>query len=304
MKNFFNYFIETLNDSIFTWDYFVDFYKVVGNVESVRNELTILNELIGLNPDDFDKKAVELVTEHPSVRKALPILIALRLSKIKNTPIVDDIDTMVAVNKKELFDPKVPMNKQLIKDLHLFFEKSGLKDFLITNKINNLIDFCLGIEVGMDTHSRKSRTGESMENIVEKFLMNFCLQNNFRFLSQATKNKIEDAWNYQINDGEINRRFDFAIISPENQLTLIEVNFYSTGGSKLKATAGEYKALQKLLSDQSIRFIWITDGKGWNTAKAALFETIVTNDYTFNLEMLKNGILNEVLQNQIFTLKN
>lgn len=75
------------------------------------------------------------------------------------------------------------------------------------------------------------------------------------------------------------------------------MNFYSTGGSKLKATAGEYKALQKLLSDQSIRFIWITDGKGWNTAKAALFETIVTNDYTFNLEMLKNGILNEVLQN-------
>lgn len=192
-EEFFNYFIETLNESIFTWDYFVDFYKVVGNVESVRNELNILNELIGLNPSDFDKKVVELVTEHPSVRKALPILIALRLSKIKNTPIIDDIDTMVAVNKKELFDPKVPMNMRLIKDLHLFFEKSGLKDFLITNRINNLIDFCLGIEVGMDTHSRKSRTGESMANIVENFLMNFCSQNNFRILSQATKNKIEDA---------------------------------------------------------------------------------------------------------------
>ena len=86
------------------------------------------------------------------------------------------------------------------------------------------------------------------------------------------------------------------MINNNGKLILIEVNFYSAGGSKLKATAGEYKELSDMLSTQGLGFIWFTDGKGWNTAKTALQETFEHNDYIFNLDMVKDGVLEEVIK--------
>jgi len=77
-------------------------------------------------------------------------------------------------------------------------------------------------------------------------------------------------------------------------LYLIEVNYYSAQGSKLKATAGEYQYLNDFLKTQNITFIWITDGKGWLSAFNSLEETFNHNDYVINLEMLKSGILEEI----------
>ena len=37
----------TLQDSIFTWDYFTDFEKVKTNVKKIEKELNLLNYLIG-----------------------------------------------------------------------------------------------------------------------------------------------------------------------------------------------------------------------------------------------------------------
>ena len=45
-KNFENL-KNTLQDSIFTWDYFTDFEKVKANVKKIEKELNLLNYLIG-----------------------------------------------------------------------------------------------------------------------------------------------------------------------------------------------------------------------------------------------------------------
>ena len=39
----FKYLVETLKESIFTWDYFVDFEKVRENVVKIEKELNLLN---------------------------------------------------------------------------------------------------------------------------------------------------------------------------------------------------------------------------------------------------------------------
>lgn len=291
----FNYLIETLKNSIFTWDYFVDFNKVNKNIKNIELELESLNSLLGLNELDIDDAFKKLVVLNPRVRKALPILIASRISKISTTPIIKDISSMVAENKKDLFNSKIPATEEIIDDLLLFFNKSGLRQFFVDNEVTNLVDFCKGIEVGMDTNARKNRTGTSMENILEDFLKDFCKAYNFQYIVQATKNKIRNEWDINLEVDKIERRFDFALLSPDRQLAVIEVNYYSGGGSKLKATAGEYKSLQQFLSAQEIDFIWVTDGEGWKTAKTALFETFEANDYTINLEMISNGILREIL---------
>ena len=75
----------------------------------------------------------------------------------------------------------------------------------------------------------------------------------------------------------------------------VETNFYSGGGSKLKSTCGEYKKLYDFCNENNVQMIWITDGFGWNTTKTPLRETFIHTDYIFNLNMIKDGILNEVL---------
>jgi type II restriction enzyme len=162
--------------------------------------------------------------------------------------------------------------------------------------IKNLVDYCFGVEVGFDTNARKNRTGTLMENLVSKFLKEFCYENqNFTYIEQATQKRIKEYFNYDIEIDKNSRRFDFALYNKSNKkIYLLEVNYYSGGGSKLKATAGEYQYLYDFLKAQNIDFIWITDGKGWLTALNPLEETFNHNDYVINLEMLKNGILEDI----------
>ena len=66
----------TLQESIFTWDYFTDFEKVKTNVKKIEKELNLLNYLIG--KENIEEEFLLLVEEYPKVRKILPILIAIR----------------------------------------------------------------------------------------------------------------------------------------------------------------------------------------------------------------------------------
>ena len=73
---------STLQDSIFTWDYFTDFEKVKTNVKKIEKELNLLNYLIG--KENIEEEFLLLVEEYPKVRKILPILIAIRNDKLSD----------------------------------------------------------------------------------------------------------------------------------------------------------------------------------------------------------------------------
>lgn len=291
----FDYLLDTLKDSIFTWDYFSDFKKSVSNIKSIKVELEALNSLLGVSIDEIDTTFINLLKANPETRRVLPILIALRANKLNETPIIDDINTLISINRKNLFSPSVPLTPEVVDNLLKFFSISGLKEFFINNEINNIVDYCIGVEIGMDTNARKNRTGTTMENLLENFLSDFCEKHGMDYMKQATKNRISEKWGIDIRVDKIDRRFDFAILNNYKRLFFLEVNYYSGGGSKLKATAGEYKSLQEWLSPQNITFIWVTDGFGWNTAKTALNETFLANEYVINLHMISEGILEEII---------
>jgi len=291
-NNKFNNLVNTFQESIFTWNYFTDFKKVKLNVQKVKVELNILNSLIG--EENIEEEFIKLITEYPKTRQALPLLIAVRKEKLNDTPIITDMDTLIAENKKYIFYDEI--NENIQKELLIFFRESGLKDIFENKYIKNLVDYCFGVEVGFDTNARKNRTGTLMENIVSNYLDKFCKENtNFTYIEQATQKRILENFNYKIAIDKNSRRFDFALHNKNtNKLYLIEVNYYSGGGSKLKATAGEYQYLNDFLKSQNIEFIWITDGKGWLTALNPLEETFNHNDYVINIDMLKNNILEKI----------
>ena len=57
-----------------------------------------------------------------------------------------------------------------------------------------------------------------------------------------------------------------------------------------------YKDLYNFCRNNNIEFVWITDGDGWKTTKKPLRETFELTDYILNLNMIKEGCLDEILK--------
>lgn len=71
------------------------------------------------------------------------------------------------------FNPKklsVSMGDNLEKYVY-FMEETGLFNLLRNHIINNLVDYVMGIETGLDSNGRKNRGGHLMEDLVEQFII-------------------------------------------------------------------------------------------------------------------------------------
>ena len=217
------------------------------------------------NKNNFKEEFYNLLKEYPEVVSVMPILIAVRDKEI--SILNDDLNL-----EKLDFSEKNTLTDEEIEKYYEFFNKTGLEHLLKEGRIRNLVDYVFGIEVGLDTNARKNRTGKIMEKIVGRIIEKIC--NNYNFLeyfSQMKGKDIIDKWKINLNQDE-NRIFDFVVYNKKSgKIYIIEVNFYNTGGSKLKATAGEYTTLnERLLKNNNLEFIWITDGKGWESSKNSL----------------------------------
>lgn len=286
----FDYLMNTLTDSIKTFDYYVDWGKINLNLKKVERMLNLMKSLIG--KENFEEKFKDLLNDYPEIVTVFPILLAVR-EKEQTIINKENLSNLEYSFKK----PPFIINKEIQQKYYLFFKETGLEELLKNRKIENLVDYVFGIEVGMDTNARKNRTGTMMESIVKKNLLEICKQ-DYSFISQATKDKIHETWNYKIEIDKASRIFDFAIYNEAKQkLFLIEVNFYNGGGSKLKATAGEYSYLYDFLKKQNTELIWITDGMGWKTARKPLEETFIHNNkQIINLKMLFDGVLSKMIK--------
>lgn len=283
MKKDFDHLVSTFRSSIKTWDYFVNWNKVFANSANFEIALNKLNYLLG--KDDLRGEFYRLYESNPDIAKALPVLLAVRENNLE----------IYNKTSKELESYNFSGEGGDVNKYFEFLDKSGLIKLFQRDGIKNLVDYVIGVEVGLDSNGRKNRGGALMEEIVGLFLEDFCKQNNLKYIPQASPSKIKLKWNFDIVVDKSERNFDFAVYNPQsNKIKLFETNFYNGGGSKLKAVCGEFRSLYDELKRQNIEFIWITDGLGWHTAKRPLEETYNHNNYVFNLSMLEDGALNEL----------
>lgn len=90
--------------------------------------------------------------------------------------------------------------------------------------------------------------------------------------------------------GDDEKRFDFVVETP-TKTYLIEVNFYSSGGSKLNEVARSYSDIApKINSVEGFEFVWITDGIGWKSAKNKLQEAYGIIPSVYNLTSIDDLI--------------
>ena len=248
--------------------------------------MNILNSLIGSK--NIEEEFEAIVKKYPETLKCIPLLLAVRGNEIY----AQDEDGAFLYNFKT-------MNYD-VEQYKVFMRKTGLFDMIANHLVNNLVDYALGIETGLDSNGRKNRGGHQMEDLVEKYIVAAGFKKNVNYFKEMYLKDIEAKWNIDLsalsNQGKAAKRFDF-VIKTDKMIYGIETNFYGGGGSKLNETARSYKTIATEMKNvKGAKFVWFTDGAGWKSAARNLEETFDVLDDIYSINDMQNGIMTEVFK--------
>lgn len=281
MNRDFNKWLDNFKSSISNYSYYVDFEKIYKSAEKYKVELNILNSLIGSKniEEDFEN----IILKYPETLEVIPMLLAVRSNEIF---VKDSTNEYLFKFNKMVYS---------IGDYIKFMRETGLFELLQNHIINNLYDYLLGVEVGLDSNGRKNRGGHLMEDLVESFIIKAGYKKNENYFKEMYLSDIEKKWNLDLSEMSGNntstKRFDF-VIKTDNQVYVIETNFYASGGSKLNETARSYKMLaEESKKVDGVTFIWFTDGLGWKSARKNLEETFNELPTLYSINDLDQGVL-------------
>lgn len=139
-----------------------------------------------------------------------------------------------------------------------------IENLAVNNIISNLYDYATGVEYFKEKYIRE---------VEEMFGLD---------LSAISANDTST------------KRFDF-VVKGTYIIFGIETNFYASSGSKLNETARSYKTIANEARDiDGFKFVWITDGKGWQSARNNLKETFLVLPTLYNICDMEDGIFWEL----------
>lgn len=265
----FNTFMLQLKETNQTLGFFCDFDKISQNVKNIEISLNMLNYLIG--KPNIEEAVRDIWQRDKTAFNVMDILIAVRDDGKKK--VIDSLGECVLL--KNLFTSAEGVIE--------FLNETGLTSLFQSNRIKDLVDYVFGIETGLDSNARKNRSGHIMEDTVEDIL----IENSVPYRKEVYSSEyplLADAL------GDDEKRFDF-VIEIENKVYLIEVNFYSGGGSKLNEVARSYSDIApKINAVEGFEFVWITDGIGWKSARNKLQEAFNIIPSIYNLTSIQEFI--------------
>ena len=249
--------------------FYTDFQKCHENVKKIAMKLHALNYLVG--KENIEEAIHDLWEENPSVFSVIDILIAVRTK-----------DKKIAFNRAD--EPQLIENFfDSEEGVQEYIKDTGLSDVLSNRQITNLVDYVFGVEVGLDSNARKNRSGHIMEDMVANILT----KAGIIFDQEVYSREFPAVYKAL---GVDSKRFDF-VIKTQAKTYLMEVNFYSGGGSKLNEVARAYTDLApKINACQGYEFVWVTDGIGWESAKGKLEEAFYTIPSIYNLTTFKEFV--------------
>ena len=265
----FDLFISQLRETNATLDFYCDFPKIAKNVADIEISLNTLNYLIG--KEDLRSAVQALWDRDKRVFEVMDILIATR--KKDGKKYIDNDGSMHSIHS--LFSSVDGVMK--------FIEGTGLDKVFMNKDVKDLVDYVFGVETGLDTNARKNRSGEITETLVARIFDNA----GVKYREQVSSKEFPAISAVLGADQKV---FDFAI-STKGKTYLMEVNFYSGGGSKLNEVARSYTDVApKVNGVPGFEFVWITDGIGWNSARNKLEEAFAAIPSIYNLTTISEFI--------------
>ena len=163
-----------------------------------------MNSLIGSKSieEDFEK----IVTKYPETLQCIPLLLAVRGNEIY----AQDEEGAFLYNFKKM--------NYSVEQYKVFMRKTGLFDMIANHLVNNLVDYALGIETGLDSNGRKNRGGHQMEDLVEKYIVAAGFEKDVNYFKEMYIKDIEAGveTNRQ-NISEIDQKADSINITVESK---------------------------------------------------------------------------------------
>ena len=269
MNKDFDKFMSQLQETNQTLDFFCDFDKIAANVENIKLSLCMLNSLIGTT--DLRRSVETIWNRDRSAFSVMDILIAVRSEGKK--AVLNSAGECIILDR--LFTS--------VDGVVEYLEGTGLADIFRERRINDLVDYVSGIEVGLDSNARKNRSG----NVMEEMIADILKKHDITFRQKVCSTEWPDIQNILGND---EKEFDF-VITTDAKTYVVEVNFYNSGGSKLNEIARSYSDIgPKINSVPGFEFVWITDGVGWKSARNKLQEAYNIIPSIYNLVSIEDFI--------------
>lgn len=271
-NEYFQHFFGTLLRTNWTYDYFVHWQKVRKAVKNYVKEISLLNSLTKIRPENRRRELKRIFIKYPETIPVIPSIIAVREQNI----------SLLEVGEEALYRVFNFFERKLEED-----EAQDLVDFCenvqilqLFGEVNDLYAYLLGVEVGLDSNARKNRSGKIFQDLVELLLRRKMKDFNVEIRSEDRSVKTKRS-----------KRADFVVYFEKKPRIVIECNFYNTTGSKPIETASAYVDLQRKIRDEEgIFFVWITDGPAWGKMQHTIVQSFREIDFPMNYSIANQKI--------------
>lgn len=252
-------FYKQLKPTSFVLKEYVKWEKLQENVREYELQLNDLNVLMASDEFEFKEKFERLYSQRAESFDILPLFISSRNKQIEYWSSDGEAKKYGFDKKETVFD---------------FLVESGLRENLfMNNRYKNVLDYILGLEVGLSSNDKKNYTGTWMMNQIANLLK----ENDITFRKEVPYKEIIDA--NRIKD----KTFDF-VFNKDDVTYCLEVNFFNTSGSKINSEAERFIELNKELQNyEDIEFIWVTDGIGLKKNQTSINKAMKSIGNLYNL---------------------
>lgn len=279
MNNRVSLFFQTITPEILSPADYTNWDGIKAKVKAIRREIALLQSLDKDNPVE---DLTDLLHDNPKVLKVLQLLIAHTPEKI----FFDEKDKYVDF-KADL--ENVANDTGRAKAIAEIFVEMGLVEFL--KEVRSVEDVVRGVLLGLEPNARKNRRGAKLEAVINELISSTIEKiNKEKGLNLSFESQM------YVDLANERKKIDYVILQNGKQKIAIEVNFYSTSGSKPSEVLGRaYPEVQENLKKKGLGFIVITDGIGWESMKPVISTAYEKLDYLMNIKQAKNGELEKAI---------
>lgn len=272
-------FFQTLTPEILSPSDYVNWEVINKKVKILRREIALLQSLDKSNPVE---DLTDLLHKNPKLLKVLQILIAHTPQKI----FFADKDKYIDFKEDEKV---VAGDIKRAKAIAEIFVEMGLVEFL--KEVRSVEDIVKGVLIGLEPNARKNRRGSKLESVLDSLIASTIEKIN-------KQHKADLAFEPQMYVDLANERkkIDYVVLQKGRPKIAIEVNFYSTSGSKPSEVLGRaYPEVQTNLKKKGLGFIVITDGIGWESMRPVISTAYEKLNYLMNIKQARGGELEKVI---------
>ena len=201
-------FTETLVQTNRGFTFYVNWDNAL-DYKEFEIELNAMNILI--KSKNMEKDFFRLAKKLPTFIATFPLLFAL--SKSERKAVVSGKEELTIINEEldgknnftysfEIDILKNGLHEFEIENYYNLFEKIGLKNLFENLIEKSVVDYVIGVLVGLDSNGRKNRGGSAFEAACEPIISDICKKYNIELISQKQFKVLKERGIYVSEDIE------------------------------------------------------------------------------------------------------